>query len=263
MKFNNKTAVNPASVTVIVLAHNQEQIISEALKGIMAQQCDFPVKIIVHNDCSTDNTLIEIYKNLADSPFPYSVFSPSINQYQFGVGFFYNLMFDATTKYIAICDGDDVWTDPTKLQKQVSMLEKYSEMQICHHRFEVVNLNSGESLYEWPPNEFRKNLLPGTDLARENFIGTLSIVFRRKSLPHQVLGYSKLGTGDYGLWGVIAKNKPIGYIDECMAKYRLHDNQMYSNKDSAEKMQIINDSRLFVANNSTGKVSEIWKNSIQ
>jgi len=263
MNFLRKTHLESPSVTVIVLSHNQESTISETLNGIMMQHVSFPLKIVVHNDLSSDGTLFEIYKALGNSSFQYSVISPAINQYQFGMGFFYNLMSEVTTKYVAICDGDDLWTDEKKLQKQIEMMEQNSKILICHHRFKVVNMNSRNNLYEWPPEEFRQNLIPGTELSRENFIGTLTVVFRRKSLPTLVPGYSKLGTGDFGLWGLIAQDSPIGYIDECMAEYRLHENQVYANKESSEKKEIINRSRLFVSQNTTGEISKIWKNSIK
>jgi glycosyltransferase involved in cell wall biosynthesis len=262
MNFLRKTNHELPSVTVIVLSHNQEGTISETLNGIMMQNLSSPIKIVVHNDFSSDGTLFEIYKALGDSPFPYSVISPTVNQYQFGMGFFYNLMAEVTTKYVAICDGDDLWTVENKLQKQIDMMEQNPKMPICHHRFKVVDRKSRNLLYEWPPEEFRKNLLPGTELSRENFIGTLTVVFRRKNLPTLVPGYSKLGTGDFGLWGLIAQDSPIGFIDECMAEYRLHENQVYANREASEKNLIINRSRLFVSENTTGEISKIWKDSI-
>ena len=249
-------------LTVVVCTFNQESTVVETLNGVMSQCVNFPVEIVVHDDCSTDNSLIAIYKTLADSPFPYKVHSPRINQYQFGMDFFYNLFAEVKTKYIAVCDGDDLWTDPLKLQKQVQVLEADSRIKICHHKFDVIDMKSDAFLYSWPPEEYRKNILPGTELAKENFIGTLAVVFRRDALPKRIPGYSRLGIGDYPLWGLIAQGSPIAFVDESMAKYRLHPDQIYANKDASEKNEIIQEVKFFVAQNTIGRVSDVWKNSV-
>ena len=259
MGFLKKKLNKLPTVAVVICAFNQESTIVEALRGVMNQKVNFPLEIIVHDDCSTDNTVNEIYKTLADSPFPYKVLIPKLNQYQFGMDFFYNLLSDCSSKYVSLCDGDDLWSDSLKLQKQINLMESEPAMKISHHRFAVVNLMTDDLLYEWPPIEFRKNLLLGTELSKENFIGSLTVVFRRDSLPPRIPGYSKLGIGDYGLWGLISQNSPIGYIDESMAKYRLHDNQIFSSRSTEEKRALIKETKIFVSENSRGEVQEIWK----
>jgi glycosyltransferase involved in cell wall biosynthesis len=259
MNFFKKRKRQLPGLTVVVCTFNQESTVVETLNSVMSQQVDFPIQILVHDDCSTDNSLIAIYRTLANSPFPYKVLSPKINQYQFGMDFFYNLFADVETKYIAVCDGDDLWTDPLKLQKQIQVLEADSKIKICHHKFDVVDMKSDDYLYSWPPEVFRRNFLPGTELAKENFIGTCAVVFRRDSLPKRIAGYSRLGIGDYPLWGLIAQDSPIAFVDESMAKYRLHPDQVYANKEASEKNEIIREVKLFVAQNTTGGVSEVWK----
>jgi glycosyltransferase involved in cell wall biosynthesis len=261
MGFLKKKLNASPTVAVVICAFNQESTIAEALRGVMNQKVNFPLEIVVHDDCSTDNTVYEIYRALADSPFPYKVLTPKLNQYQFGMDFFYNLLFDCSTKYVSLCDGDDVWSDSLKLQKQINLMESEPDMRISHHRFAIVDLITDHLLYEWPPSEFRKNLLLGTELSKENFIGSLTVVFRRDSLPPRIPGYSKLKIGDYGLWGLIAQNSPIGYIDESMAQYRLHDNQIYSSRSSEEKLEIIQETKNFVFENSSGVVRDAWKNA--
>jgi glycosyltransferase involved in cell wall biosynthesis len=259
MGFLKKKLNKLPTVAVVICAFNQESTIAEALRGVMNQKVNFPLEIIVHDDCSTDNTVNEIYKTLADSPFPYKVLVPKLNQYQFGMDFFYNLLSDCSSKYVSLCDGDDLWSDSLKLQKQINLMESEPAMKISHHRFAVVDLMTDDLLYEWPPIEFRENLLLGTELSKENFIGSLTVVFRRDSLPPRIPGYSKLGIGDYGLWGLISQNSPIGYIDESMAKYRLHDNQIFSSRSTEEKTALIKETKIFVSENSSGEVQEIWK----
>jgi len=261
MRFLTKKLNELPTVAVVICAFNQESTIAEALHGVMNQKVSFPLEIVVHDDCSTDNTVYEAYRTLADSPFSYKVLTPKLNQYQFGMDFFYNLLSDCSTKYVSLCDGDDVWTDPLKLQKQIDLMESEPCMKISHHRFAVVNLMTDNLLYEWPPIEFRKNLLLGTELSKENFFGSMTVVFRRDALPPRIPGYSKLGIGDYGLWALIAQNTPIGYIDESMAKYRIHDNQIFSSRTSDEKMELISETKNFVYENSSGAVRDAWKNT--
>lgn len=123
-------------VTVACLAYNQEKFIRQALDGFVMQKTSFPFEVIVHDDASTDGTaeIIREYETM----YPH-LFRPIYQtENQFSKNHCYPVeavYLKARGKYIADCDGDDYWTDPDKLQKQVDFMEASPEYSICYHAY--------------------------------------------------------------------------------------------------------------------------------
>ena len=112
-------------VSIIVITYNQEHSISQTLDSIIAQECDFPYKIIVNDDCSKDKTPI-ILKQYA-SLYP-QLIDLQLNEKNFGiVANYFNAVNRSSSEFIAVCAGDDWWCDPLKLQKQVDFMENHPE----------------------------------------------------------------------------------------------------------------------------------------
>lgn len=130
-------------VSICCLSYNQAKFIRQCLDGFLFQETTFPVEILIHDDCSTDGTA-EIIQEYA-TKYPDKVFPifEDENKYSHGwKGKMELFNFDRTKgKYVAYCEGDDYWTDPLKLQKQVDFLEAHPEYSCCFHRFTVVNEN--------------------------------------------------------------------------------------------------------------------------
>lgn len=132
MSNENKLPV----VTVWCLAYNQIRYIKDALNGFVKQETDFPYEVIVHDDASTDGTtkIIQEYAN----QYP-DIIKPVIekkNQWQKGgLKHIIHIMNQSYRrgKYLAFCEGDDYWTDPHKLQKQVDFLESHKDYSMCFH----------------------------------------------------------------------------------------------------------------------------------
>ncbi len=127
---------NNTIVTVWCLTYNQSEFIRDALEGFVMQQTDFPYEVFVHDDASTDGTT-DIIREYAEK-YP-TIIKPVIekdNQWQHGgLKHIIEIMNSHYRhgKYIAFCEGDDYWTDPQKLQKQVDYLERHSEYSMCFH----------------------------------------------------------------------------------------------------------------------------------
>lgn len=117
------------------------------MDGFLMQQTDFPIEILIHDDCSTDGTT-EIIKEYA-AQYPDLIFPlyEEVNQYQQGKSTeidFYNYR-RARGKYIAYCEGDDYWTDSLKLQKQVDFMEANPNYSICFHGFEEYDVRNQQT----------------------------------------------------------------------------------------------------------------------
>lgn len=119
-------------ISVIMLTYNHEKYIEKAVKSVVAQQGDFDLEIIIGDDCSKDNTPIIIEK-LAKEYKEIKIFRPEKN-----IGMHENLktcLSIAQGDYIAMCEGDDWYISPYKLQMQMEFLEKHKDCVMCSHSY--------------------------------------------------------------------------------------------------------------------------------
>jgi len=136
---------NDVAVSVICNAFNHGKYIRDALNGFVMQKTDFKFEILVHDDASTDNTADIIREFEAKYPDLIKPIYQTENQYSKNVWItdVYQLR-RSKGKYIAICEGDDYWLDPDKLQKQYDALESHPEIDICVHASTLVNASDGK-----------------------------------------------------------------------------------------------------------------------
>ncbi|GFO55078.1 hypothetical protein GMSM_20850 [Geomonas sp. Red276] len=120
-------------VSVVCIAYNHEEYLRDAMQGFLMQETDFPFEIIVHDDCSTDGTAGIIREYLKAYPgVVRAVFQP-VNQYSRGGKCFLLAAAHAVGEYVAVCEGDDYWTDPEKLQRQVEQMRRHPQCQLSFH----------------------------------------------------------------------------------------------------------------------------------
>lgn len=123
-------------VIVWCLTYNQKDFIRDALDGFVMQKTSFPFEVVVHDDASTDGTT-DIVVDYAQK-FP-DIITPMVeqeNQWQKGgLKHIIDIMNDKhrRAQYIAFCEGDDYWTDPQKLQRQVDFLDSHPDHSMCFH----------------------------------------------------------------------------------------------------------------------------------
>lgn len=123
---------NKPLVSICCLTYNHEGFIRNAIEGFLSQVTSFPVEIIIHDDASTDGTTKIVLEYASRFPERILAVIQKVNQYSIGKLSLTNLINDhARGKYVALCEGDDYWTDPNKLQKQVDFLETNPDYSIC------------------------------------------------------------------------------------------------------------------------------------
>ncbi len=120
-------------VSVVVMAYNQENFIRKCLGSILMQKVNFPVEIIIHDDASKDKTSKIISAYAKKFPKIIKVFLQKENQFSKQIKLRPHLLKKCKGEYIAHCDGDDFWTDPDKLRKQVEFLDKHAEYVMSFH----------------------------------------------------------------------------------------------------------------------------------
>jgi glycosyltransferase involved in cell wall biosynthesis len=222
-------------VSISCITYNQVNYIKDCIEGFLMQKVNFDYEIIIHDDASTDGTkdIIEDYIERFPSLI-YPIFRDN-NQYSQGVRHImarFNFP-RCRGKYIAWCDGDDYWTDPHKLQKQVDFLEANPDFTICFHNVIMKNMTEeSERIY---PEYQNNTILDFDDLIKGNFIPSLSCVFRNHTptFPKWILD---LNAGDWALLLFNANLGKIYYIAETMATYRIHTQSIWSSL-SYEKQQ--------------------------
>ncbi len=232
MRENN----HKKTVTVITLAYNHEPYIRQCLDGIVMQKTNFAYELLIHDDASTDNTANIIREYEAKYPEIIKPIYQTENQYSKGGGTIGRFLYPrATGKYIAFCDGDDYWTDPYKLQKQVDFLEKNEEYSICFH-----NVKIWKEIEQKMVDDYITKEVPETttivDLANGNYIHTPSVMFRyNKKVFDDYFLLQNLPVGDYVLHMLNAKYGKIKKLSDTMAVYRVHAGGIWSEKALEDK----------------------------
>jgi glycosyltransferase involved in cell wall biosynthesis len=223
-------------VSICCITYNHEKFIKDALDGFLMQQINFPIEILIHDDASTDETanIIKDYEN----KYP-DIIRPIYqreNQYSKGIKPNVSFNFPRTQgKYIALCEGDDYWTDPLKLQKQVDFLEANPDFAICFHNAVVINenfpeknrLNNDDST---PEISTLDDLLKGV-----NYITTASVVIRTNLIQKLPDWFTSLPFGDYALYLIAAHHSKIRYINEIMSVYRIHQGGIHGHLGNSIK----------------------------
>ena len=221
-------------LSVVCLAYNAAPYIRQALDGFLMQKTRFPFEVLIHDDASTDGTA-DIIREYAER-FP-DIIRPVFqreNQFSKGVAassaFLWPLI---RGKYVAMCEGDDYWTDPLKLQKQVDWLDAHPESSICFHPV-VVHFEDGsrkDSIY--PSDKDCPGGYMFGELLRHNFIQTNSVVFRWKLKGHEGDVPTDIAPRDWFTNLLHAEKGPIGFVPEAMGVYRRHPGGVWWNSADA------------------------------
>ena len=214
-------------VSVCVITYNHCNYIRQCLDGILMQQTNFPFEIIVNDDCSTDGTAEIVKEYELKYPQLFKVTYQTENQYSKGVrGMFPRFCFPRTRgKYIALCEGDDYWTDPLKLQKQVDFLEKNKTYSMCGHNC-VIYLES-TSVFKNYEIGISGTYTLNDIVTRNVYCPTLSVLFRRSAIMDEVFSKYKMMV-DMSLAYHLLKYG-LGYcLSDKMAVYRVHKGGVWS-----------------------------------
>lgn len=221
-------------VSVVCITYNHEAFIAEAIEGFLIQETTFPIEILIHDDASTDRTPEIIRSYQSKHPDLIKPILQVKNQYSSrGFGFLGDLFAIAQGKYIALCEGDDYWTDPLKLQKQVDFLEANPEYAICCHNALIVDSRSDKTqkykkIYY---AQSLKQIITLEDLILNEGVGyipTASTVFRATSISNIPGFFSQLLMGDYALYLLATRSGNIRFIDQVMSAYRINDASLLS-----------------------------------
>lgn len=208
-------------VSIITLTYNHESYIRECLDGILMQQTSFKFELLIHDDASTDNTANIIREYEAKYPDIIKPIYQTENQYSKKVPIGCTYLYPrAQGKYIALCEGDDYWTDPLKLQKQVDFLEANDEYGCVYTAYETINAEGDIISFE-PSKKHMGRSFSGDifyELLVDNFPQTLTVLFRRELLNNN---FTPPYNFDYTLFLSLAIQKKFHYLPFPTGNYRI------------------------------------------
>jgi glycosyltransferase involved in cell wall biosynthesis len=219
-----------------MITYNHEKFIREAIESVLSQKTNFTFELVIADDCSKDNTRQICIAYQQKYPDKIKLLLPEKNLGM--MANFINTLEACDRKYIALCEGDDYWTDVNKLQKQVDFLEQHQDFVMCFHNVvEFFAESSTKNFYYCPDNQKDTSTL--TDLLIRNFIPTCSVVFRNKLIKNLPTWYYHLKMGDWTLHILNAQYGKIKYINEVMAVHRIHAGGVWSGKKHSENLKDI------------------------
>ncbi len=221
---------NDIKVSVWMITYNHEKYIAQALEGVLMQKTNFNFEIVIGEDASTDKTRVIIEKfekeniSIINAIYQKKNVGAMRNAYEFTLP-------KCKGKYIACCEGDDYWTYPYKLQKQVDFLEKNPDYGFVYSDFNMffqetkteIKAYNKTNQIETPIGNIYNNILHPNSW----FIRTQTICFRTELLKYyhqQEVQNKKWKMGDLPLFLAISQHTKIGYIDEPLATYRILKN---------------------------------------
>ena len=210
-------------VTVFSWVFNHKDFIRESIESILSQKTNFRVEIIIHDDSSTDGTKEIILEYQYRYPHLFNNTLQDENQWSQGKSVMVPLFQNTRGKYIALTHGDDYWTDPLKLQKQVDFLEKNNDFSICFTDYLVFDENNKKFNYPELKKKYKKkSVLSRNDIILSNFIPTASVMFKARKEVFSKLD-PNLYPGDWFLHILNSEYGKIKFLPFETIVYRKHD----------------------------------------
>ena len=223
-------------VSVCMITYNHERFVRQAVESALMQEADFEYELVIGEDCSTDGTREIVVEYARQYPSRIRLLLPEHNQ-----GMIPNAVATLAAcrgQYVAPLEGDDYWTDPRKLQKQVDFLEAHPECSMCFHRHET-RFEDGSSPPHVSSVPHKGRVFTLQDLLRWDFVGTLTVMFRRRPTEELPEWYYELAIGDWPLHILNAQYGDIGYIDSVMAVHRVHSGGVWSSSSPVQRAEAV------------------------
>lgn len=232
MRNNDNTAAHePPLVSICMLTYNLESFVGRAIEGVLMQEFDGTYRIMIGDDCSMDGTLkiCQDFQNLHPEKIKILVHDKNM-----GISENFRRTLNACEgKYVAICEGDDYWTDPNKLARQIEFLESNPEYSMCFQNF----------VYEYnddTPNQVASDVQT-RDYSFEDFlerrvgVATQTMVFRRDTVPQfseeQIVF-------DWPILLLTSHAGKVRYFSDAMSVYRKHSTN-WTNNYSSQKAEFM------------------------
>ena len=223
-------------VSISMVTYNQEQYIEEAIINALNQKVNFNFELVISDDCSNDNTPLIIESIIKRHPKSKLI---RYVRHKKNNGMIENFLWNINNckgKYIAICEGDDYWSDKNKLQMQVDFLENNKDYVLTHTN--VFTLNNENKLSQLKPD----NYCSKNNIYNKNEISTLTAVFRNFNIDFSEK-WSQFMMADWPLWISLSEKGRVKYFGEKTGVYRINPTGIWQNgwKDKVGSDRLLNE----------------------
>jgi len=223
-------------VSISCITYNHEKYIEDALQGFLSQETDFPFEILIHDDASTDRTVNILREYEVKYPKLIKPIYQKENQYSRGIKISATYQYPrALGKYIAMCEGDDYWIDPYKLQKQVDFLEANPDYGMTYSK--VIYFIQKKNKYD---HYFGGDKETFEELLFGNSVPTLTACFRldlfqeyQQDIKPETRNWLM---GDYPMWLYFAQKNKIKYENRVTGVYRVLVNSASHSTDTRKEI---------------------------
>ena len=231
----------PMSTTPLVsircLVYNHEPYLRQCLEGFVMQKTNFPFEAIVHDDASTDGSAAIIREYAEKYPDIIKPIYETENQYSKRDGSIRRIMDEHMRgKYIAMCEGDDYWIDPQKLQKQVELLEANPNVSLCCGGYISKQKNLPDVMHVYKKGEngfFRFSL---EDWGKIWYTKTLTVLYRSEAAGvYRICAENYSHSRDTHLFYHLLNWGDGLYLSDCLGVYNLHAGGVCSLVSKAQK----------------------------
>jgi glycosyltransferase involved in cell wall biosynthesis len=222
-------------ISVCCITYNHQDYIEDCIRGFLKQELTYNVEFLIHDDASTDQTQ-SLIKSLVGNDPRFKLILREKNIKSTGKAIFPLLFKEAQGKYIAMCEGDDYWTDPLKLQKQVDFLERNLDCSFCFTRATkvFVNQDKPDQVY---PHELKKTIYSPKEYLDFTTTATCSLVFRNLKLTEginfPVLEHSQ---GDFILYCHLLHYGNAGALNDVTCTYNKHEGGVSFNNSTKHNL---------------------------
>ena len=212
-------------VSIVTITYNHSKYISQAIESFLMQNTNFEFEVIIADDASTDNNQEIIREYQKKYP---KIIKPILREENIGMNYnFVDAVNQCKGKYIALCEGDDYWTDPLKLQKQVDFLEANEDYGLVYSDIDVIDSEGriiDDSVFY---TKISSRFCSGNifeELIVGNFVPTPSVCIRKVVLDDFFNRFKgEKYTIDYRLWLHASTLGKVKYLSENMCIYRDHN----------------------------------------
>ena len=236
-------------ISVIMTTYNQEHTIARALDSILMQQCRLPIEIIVGEDCSTDNTLA-ICREYA-SRHPQEIVLIANERNKGVVDNYFDCLLQASGKYIADCAGDDFWTDPLKLEKELCILEQHDDVTMVHTDWLYYDEATGNTS-KHSERCFTSAFVDGRSMLEAILTQTTlpvvhlcTALYRKEAFQKAyeedtyLFRNKEFGCEDLSLTFMLARQGQIAYLPDVTLSYSVNHESVSSHKDEARQFRFV------------------------